>query len=48
MTPPALVKGDDPKEPAKKRRMIRVQIFFDPAAPQLNAVRAQYVTMKRS
>ena len=47
ITPPALVNGDEPNEPAKKRRIIRVQIFCDPAAPELNAVRAQYVMMKR-
>ena len=48
MTPPALVNGDEPKAPAKKRRIMRVWIFCDPAAPQLNAVKAQYVPAKRS
>lgn len=47
ITPPALVNGEDPNEPAKKRRIIRVQMFWEPAAPELNAVKAQYVTMKR-
>lgn len=27
ITPPAFVKGEDPKEPAKKRRMMTVHIF---------------------
>ena len=41
MTPPALVKGEAPKAPAKKRRMIRVQLFCAPALPALKAVSAQ-------
>jgi hypothetical protein len=47
MTPPELVRGEDPKEPAKKRRMMSDQMFCAPAAPALNAVRAAYV-MKNS
>ena len=38
MTPPAFVKGDDPKAPAKNRSIRRVWIFCEPAAPALNAV----------
>lgn len=41
MTPPAFVKGEEPKDPAKNRRMISVQIFSEPALPALNAVSAQ-------
>ncbi|KAL5045078.1 hypothetical protein BDW71DRAFT_208680 [Aspergillus fruticulosus] len=48
ITPPALVIGDDPNAPAKNRRMIRDQLFCALAAPQLNAVKAQYVLVKRS
>ncbi|KAI6772443.1 hypothetical protein HG530_003401 [Fusarium avenaceum] len=38
--PPALVNGEDPKAPAKKRRTIRAAIVGAPAAPALNAVNA--------
>lgn len=48
ITPPALVNGDDPNAPAKKRRIISVQLFWAPAAPQLKAVKAQYVLIKSS
>ncbi len=44
---PALVRGLEPKAPAKKRRMTRVSIFWDPAAPALKAVMTPYV-MKNS
>ena len=40
MTPPAFVKGEEPKVPAKTRSTIRVLIFGAPAAPALKAVRA--------
>jgi hypothetical protein len=39
MTPPALVNGEEPKEPAKNLRIIRVSMFWEPAAPALKAVR---------
>jgi hypothetical protein len=48
MTPPELVRGDDPKAPAKKRRMISVSMFCAPAAPALKAVRARYVMKNNS
>ena len=35
---PALVRGDDPNAPAKKRRIMMVSMFFDPGTPALNAV----------
>lgn len=38
ITPPALPKGELPKQPAKKRRTINVSMFWAPAAPALNAV----------
>jgi hypothetical protein len=44
MTPPALVKGEDPKAPAKKRMINSVSMFWDAMAPALKAVRAAYVT----
>src|ERR1700722_12349113 len=47
MTPPAFVKGDEPNAPARNRRMMSVEIFFEPAAPALQAVRAAYVPTKR-
>jgi hypothetical protein len=40
MTPPAFVKGLDPKAAAKNRRMSNPQMFGAPAAPALNAVKA--------
>lgn len=43
MTPPEFVRGEDPKAPAKKRKMMSVQIFCAPAAPALNAVKAPNV-----
>lgn len=39
MTPPELVRGEEPKEPARKRRMMSVWIFWAPAAAALKAVR---------
>ena len=33
MTPPALVNGEDPKEPAKNRRMMTVHIFCEATTP---------------
>ena len=47
MTPPALVSGEEPMAPAKKRRMMRVQMFWAPAAPALKKVMTAYVPMKR-
>jgi hypothetical protein len=38
IVPPALVKGDEPKLPLKKRRMITVQMFIEPTRPALKAV----------
>ncbi len=38
ITPPAFVKGDEPNAPAKNRRIIRVWMFCEPAAPALKAV----------
>ena len=43
ITPPALVRGEEPKAPAKKRKMTRVWMFCDAAAPALKAVSAPYV-----
>lgn len=40
MTPPQLVRGEEPNAPAKKRRMMSVSMFCEPAAPALKAVRA--------
>lgn len=39
ITPPAFVNGDDPKAPAKNRKMISVSMLCAPAAPALKAVR---------
>jgi hypothetical protein len=39
ITPPALVRGDDPNDPARKRRIMRVHAFFEPHIPALKAVR---------
>jgi len=47
ITPPAFVNGEDPKEPARNRKMSRVSMFLEPAAPALNAVRAMYVAKNR-
>jgi hypothetical protein len=47
MTPPALVNGEEPKEPAKNLRIIRVSMFWAPAAPALKAVRNMYVPKNR-
>lgn len=47
ITPPALVRGEEPKAPAKKRKTIRVCMFCDAAAPALKAVRAPYVMKNR-
>jgi len=46
ITPPAFVKGEEPKAPAKNRRMRSVWMFCDPAAPALNAVSMAYVPKK--
>lgn len=46
IVPPAFPKGDDPKKPARKRRIIRVWIFLAPAAPALKAVSRQNVAVK--
>lgn len=35
ITPPAFVRGLDPKLPAKKRRMMTVHMFWLPATPAL-------------
>ena len=40
MTPPALVRGDDPKVPAKARMMIKAAMFGAPAVPALKAANA--------
>lgn len=40
ITPPALVRGDEPRAPAKNRKTIRAAMVGAPAAPALNAVRA--------
>ena len=45
ITPPTLVRGEEPKAPAKNRRMTSVCMFLDPQAPALNAVTAAYVPM---
>jgi hypothetical protein len=39
--PPALVNGEEPKLPLKKRRMITVQMFWEPMRPALKAVKAK-------
>ena len=39
ITPPAFVKGDEPKAPAKKRMRRSVWMFCAPAAPALKAVK---------
>jgi len=39
MTPPAFVKGEAPKVPAKNLKTIKVVMEFAPAAPALKAVR---------
>ncbi|KAF5585111.1 multidrug resistance [Fusarium subglutinans] len=36
ITPPALLNGDDPEEPAKKRKTIKAAMVGAPAAPALN------------
>ncbi len=40
MTPPELVRGLEPKAPAKKRSTIKVWMSWAAAAPALKAVRA--------
>lgn len=47
ITPPAFVKGEEPKAPAKNRSMINVWMFCEPAAPALKALNAPKVMMKR-
>ncbi|KAI4085888.1 MAG: hypothetical protein LQ344_008048, partial [Seirophora lacunosa] len=37
ITPPEFVRGEDPKAPAKKRKMTSVWTFLDPAAAALKA-----------
>ena len=44
MTPPIFVRGEDPKEPAKKRRMSSVQMFCAPAHPALKHAKSPKVT----
>ena len=46
MTPPALVKGEDPKAPARNRVTMSVVMFLLPTAPALKAVIAPYVPEK--
>jgi hypothetical protein len=38
ITPPAFVNGEEPNAPAKNLRMIKVCMFFEPAAPALKTV----------
>lgn len=40
ITPPALVRGDDPKVPAKARMTIKHAIFGAPALPALKTANA--------
>lgn len=47
MTPPAFVKGDDPNEPAKNRRIKIDCVFCAPAEPALKKVKAPKVRMNR-
>ena len=46
IVPPEFPKGDEPKNPARKRRMIKVQMFWEPVVPALKAVNRKKVTMK--
>lgn len=46
VTPPALVRGDEPNDPAKNRSMRRLWMFLDSAAPALKAVNATNVPTK--
>ena len=39
IAPPEFPKGEEPKKPARNRRMIKVQMFCEPVAPALKAVR---------
>lgn len=46
MTPPALVNGDDPNEPAKNLKTRRPPIVSTPAQPARKAVNAAKVEKK--
>ena len=47
MTPPAFVRGEEPKAPAQNRSMTSVWMFWLPAAPALKAVSTPYVMKNR-
>lgn len=47
ITPPAFVSGDDPKDPAKNRRIRMEAVFCTPAEPALKKVKAPKVMINR-
>ena len=46
MTPPALVKGEEPKEPAKNLKTRRLAMLLTPAQPARKAVNSAKVEKK--